>query len=203
MHSLRKIGRVSILTCAVALLLGLFAADAAVAGQQRSPIPGRLLKVKEGDWILIRTGEGLIKETATGIEETEADPENNIEPFYMVLYTLEKFDPATGKPLDKPLDVARALDYEQEENLAAVQDMVGRPERRRVKIDGRNINVVVIKKQDEGNINIEEWYSDEIGIDGRVAMVIAGEDMKPYTALEAVAFGDARTPLNINKYLSK
>ncbi len=189
----------------VALLAGI-AADAA-AGQpraaQQSPIPGRLLKVREGDWALVRTGEGLVKETVTGIEETKADPENDIEPYYMVMYRLEKFDAATGKPLEKPMDVARALEHEQEENLEALKGMVGRPERRRAKIDDKNVNVVVIKKREEGGFTIEEWYSDEIGIDGRVAMVVTGEDVEPYSALEIVAFGNAKTPLNINKYLQK
>ncbi len=204
LHSLRKISGVAILACAVALASGVVSGEAP-AGQRRaqSPIPGRLMKVKEGDWILTRTSEGLIKETATKIEVTEADPENNIEPFYMVLYTLEKFDPATGRPLEKPLDVGRDLETEADENLANVEGMVARPQRRKVKIGGRDINVIVIRKQEEGGVNVEEWFSDEVGIDGRVAIVFSGEEIEPYTALEALAFGDARTPLDINRYLSR
>lgn len=204
-RSPQKTRLASILTFVAVLVLGVVA-DAAMAGQPRapqSPIPGRLLKVKQGDWVLVRTSEGLVKETVTGIEETEADPENEIEAYYMVEYRLEKFDEATGKPLDKPMDVVRALEHEQEENLEAVKGMVAKPERRRAKIDGKNVNVVVIKKKEENGIFIEEWYSDEVGIDGRVAMVVSGEDMEPYSALEVVAFGNAKTQLNINKYLQK
>lgn len=204
-RSLQKTRFAALLIFAVALILGV-AADAALAGQPRapqSPIPGRLLKVREGDWVLVRTGEGLVKETATGIEKIEADLENKIEPYYMITYRMEKFDAETGKPIEKPLDVVRALEHEQEENLEAIKGMVGKPERKRVKIDGKNVNVVVIKKKEEGDIVVEEWYSDEVGIDGRVAMVISGPDMEPYGALETVAFGNAKTPVNINKYLQK
>lgn len=201
MRALKKLAFVSLLA---AFAVSLFA-DAAQAGQRRAntPIPGRLLKVREGDWVLIRTSEGLIKETATKIEVTEADPENNIEPFYLVMYTLEKFDPSTGKPIEKALEVARALDYEEEENIENARDMTARPQRRRVKIDGETVNVVVLFKEEEGGVKVEEWFSDELGIDGRVAIVISGEDMDPYTALEAVAFGGANKPLDIRKYLSK
>lgn len=200
-----QIRAAAILTFLAAFVLGVFA-DTAAAGQPRapqSPIPGRVLKVREGDWILMKTGEGLIKETCTGIEKFESDTENDIEPYYMVTYRMEKFDAATGKPIEKPMDVARALEHEREENLEALKGMVGKPERRKVRIDGKTVNVVVIKKREEGGVNIEEWFSDEIGIDGRVAMVVSGEDIEPYTALEALAFGNAKTQLNIGKYLQK
>lgn len=204
-HAMQTVRASAILSIIAAFFL-VALADTAMAGQQRapqSPIPGRLLKVREGDWSLVLTGEGLVKETVTKIEETEADPENEIEPYYMVEYQLEKFDAATGKPLEKPMNVARALEHEQEENLEAVQGILGKPERRKTKIDGKTVNVVVIKKKEEGDFVIEEWYTDEAGIDGRVAIVISGEGVDPYTALQMMAFGNAKTPLNLAKYLQK
>lgn len=204
-HALHSLRASAILSIALALFLAA-AADSAMAGQPRapqSPIPGRLQKVREGDWVLVMTGEGLIKETATAIHETEADPENDIEYYYMIDYQLEKFDASTGKPLDKPMTVARALEHEQEDHAEIVKNMAGKADRKKTKIDGKTVNVVTVRSKDENGFIMEEWFTDELGIDGRVAIVVSGEDIEPYTALQVVAFGNAKTPLAINKYLQK
>lgn len=201
-RTMQKIRAASILALFAAVIFGLAAGDC-LAGQQRAAIiPPRLQKVKEGDWVLIRSGEGLIKETATGIVEIEADPKEGIEPMYMVEYTLEKFDGETGKALEKPMKVARALEHEIEENAETIATMKGKPERRKATIDGKALNIVVVPQEEEG-AKIENWYSDDVGIDGRVAIVVISPDMDPYRSLEVVAFGNAKTQLNIKKYLQK
>lgn len=205
MHSVRA----AAVAIVFAALFG-FAADGALAGQQRqaprgSIIPSRLQKVQKGDWALVLTGEGLLKETATDIVSVEADPENEIEALYMVEYTLEKFDAETGKPLEKPINVARAIEHEQEENAEILKAMKGKPSRKKVKLDGKTIDVVVVPQAEEDGIIIEHWFSDEVGIDGRVLMLVTGghEEMEPYKSLEVLAFGDAKSPLNLKRYLQK
>lgn len=192
------------------VVCGLFAvADAAFAGQQRaqSPIPGRVTKVKEGDWILIRTGDSLLKETATKISdirpEVKQGEEGWFDPIYMVEYTIEKLDGETGQPIDKPMNVVRALEHETEENAEMLRSMKGKPQRRKIKIDGKNVDVVVIAQEEDGGVLVENLFSDQIGIDGRVGVIVRMPDGKEtYTALETVAFGNGRPPA-LQKYLQK
>lgn len=209
-RSLQKIRAASLMCLAVLFALTVLA-EAAQAGQTRaaaSPIPGRVAKVREGDWIIIRTGDGLIKETATKISDIKPDgkpgDEAWFEPIYMVEYTMEKFDGETGRPIDKPMNVVRALDHESEENAEILRSMRGRPQRRNVTIDGKKATVVVIPQVDEDGVHIENWFTDQFGIDGRAGIVVKVPDSdETYHAMEVVSFGSARQPANIQKYLQK
>lgn len=208
-HALHRVRTASLVCVAVLFVLAVFA-DSAAAGQQRaqSPIPPRLLKVKEGDWILVRTGDDLLKETATEISdirpEVKPGEEGWFEPVYMVEYTLEKFDGETGQPIDKPMNVVRALEHEQEENAELLKTMRGKPQQRKIAVDGKNITVVVIPQQEEDGTIVENWFSGDIGIDGRVAIIVRmPESKETYNALEAVAFGNAKQQMNLRKYLRK
>lgn len=214
LHALKRIRVASMLCIAMIILAASVISGApAQAGQVRgasSPIPGRITKVKEGDWVLVRLGENeLIKETATKITDIKGEgkpgDESYFEPVYMVEYTLEKFDGATGSSNEAPMNVVRALEHEIEENAEMVSSMSGKPQRRKVKIDGKNVNIVVIPQVEEGGVTIENWFTDEFGIDGRAGMVIRmdGETKETFTPMEVVAFGNARQPLTIQKYLKK
>lgn len=179
------------------------------AGQPRasSPIPGRVTKVKEGDWVLIRTGDELIKETAVKITDMKSDArpgdEAYFDPIFMVEYKMERFNGATGQPNGAPMEVVRALEHEIEENAEFARSIQGKVQRRKVKIDGKNVNVVVIPQAEDGGILVEHWFTDEFGIDGKAGMVVKMPENETYTPMEVVAFGNARQALAIQKYLKK
>lgn len=211
LYASRKVRVVAMLFAVMAALVVLGAP--VHAGQFRSaassPIPGRVTKVKEGDWVLVRLGDDLVKETATKITDIKPEgkpgDESYFEPVFMVEYTLEKFDGATGQPNESPMNVVRALEHEIEENAEIVQSMSGKPQRRKVKIDGKNVNIVVIPQVESDGVMVENWFTDEFGIDGKAGMVIrtTGETKETFSPMEVVAFGNARQPLAIQKYLKK
>lgn len=186
-------------------------AEPALAGQARtpaSPIPGRVAKVKEGDWVLYRTGNELIKETATKIEDIRPDvkqgEEGWFEPVYMVEYTMEKFDGETGKPSGQPMNVVRALEHEIEENAELLKGVRAKPQQRKVNIDGKAVNVIVVTQAGENGAQIENWFTDAFGIDGRAGIIVKMPDAdEPYQALEVASFGTAKQQANIAKYLRK
>lgn len=201
---IRNVHRVRALVAVVAaaLCVGL-AADVTNAGEaRRAGIPPRVQKVKEGDWILYRNlGENDVveynKETATGIDKVEND--------LIVNYTMQEFD-ANGKPKGKPQEVVRFVSDEQKENEEFLKDTLknAKAQKRKVKIDGRDVDVTVFVVQEDEHMTIEYWYSDDIGIDGKVAMVVLMPDEehseKPF---EAVGFGNAKTKFDIRKYVGK
>lgn len=201
------------LVCLVALFALTVLAEPVLAGQTRapaSPIPPRLTKVKEGDWILVRTGDEILKETANKITvmKPEADvkpgDEAWFDPIYMVEYTLERLNGETGQPNEKPMNVVRTVEDEQGENAEILKSMAGKPQRRNVTIDGKKVTVVVIPQIDENKIQIENWYTDQFGIDGRAGVIIKLPDVDDtYNALEVVSFGTAKQKPNIQKYLQK
>lgn len=212
LHTLKRIRTISLLFGVVAALAvcAVFAAPAH-AGQRvaASPIPGRVTKVREGDWVLVRLGDELIKETAVAVTDMKAEgkpgDEDYFEPIFMVEYTLEKFDGETGQLIEQPMDVVRALEHEIEENAELLRSMSGKPQRRKVKIDGKNVNIVVIPQMEDEGMLVENWFTDEFGIDGKAGMVVrlGGDTKETHVPMEVVAFGNARQPLAIKKYLKK
>lgn len=184
-------------------ILCLFALTAVVAGdafagQLRggAGIPPRIKKIKKGDWVLYREDDGFRKETAADNEEIEKD--------FLIHYTIEEFD-EKGKSKGAPQEVVRFETDEQTENAEFIQSVKGaKVERRKVKIDGKNVEVVVyIVVDKEDNSTTEYWYSDDLSIDGKVAMIVTFPDNEQhkYSAFEVVGFGDARAKFDIKKYL--
>lgn len=199
---IRNVYRVRALV-AVAALSVVMAASALEAGEaRRAGIPPRIQKVKEGDWILYRNlGENDVveynRETATSIEKVEND--------LIVNYTMQEFD-ANGKAKGKPQEVSRFLSDEQNENAEFLKDVLknAKAQKRKVKIEGRDLEVVVFVVQEDEHMTIEYWYSDDIGIDGKVAMVVLMPDEQhSERPFEAVGFGNAKTKFDIKKYLVK
>ena len=191
--------RVVALSFVMALCLAA-AAGSAAAGEARNPIPPRVPKIEKGDWSLLKDDDGFTRETVTDIEKTEGD--------VIVHYTMEKFD-LKGKQTEKPQEVARFLSDEAAENNDFMKTMkVTKAERRRAKIDGKNVNVVVLIIKDttsgaEDGTTLEYWFSDEISVDGKVAMIVpaTSEENQDYKVYEVVGFGDAKTKFNLKKYL--
>ena len=199
---IRNVYRVRALV-AVAALSVVMAASALEAGEaRRAGIPPRIQKVKEGDWILYRNlGENDVveynRETATSIEKVEND--------LIVNYTMQEFD-ANGKAKGKPQEVSRFLSDEQNENAEFLKDVLknAKAQKRKVKIEGRDLEVVVFVVQEDEHMTIEYWYSDDIGVDGKVAMVVLMPDEQhSERPFEAVGFGNAKTKFDIKKYLVK
>lgn len=192
----RESVRVSSRILFAALALGLaFLCGTAAAGESVT-VPQRLQKIKQGDWILYRDDDGAFsKETVTNIERVEKE--------YIVYYTIEAFD-KVGKAVDKPQEVARFLSDEQKENAETLEAMKdAKAERKTVTIDGKKVPVVIFSKADEDGHTVEQWYSDAISIDGRVAMRVLINDTHGYIPFETVAFGTGKTKPDIKKYLLK
>lgn len=165
-------------------------AGAALAGQPRGANISRVSKAEEGDWIVYRQGDELIYEKVDGVEELEDD--------MMVTYTMQNFK-LNGQG-DKPTQVVRLLSDEKSEFAELLGTKGAKSERKRVKVDGKNVNVVIVSVPEDGGV-IETWITDEIGVDGRVAMVVKMKDMDEYKPLETVGFGNAKSPFNIRKYI--
>ena len=187
--------RALIVAFALTLCFGM-AANIAAAGQARTVvIPPRLPNVKEGDWILYKNDKDYSKETVTKIEEVEED--------LVVYYTIERFD-FKGKATEKQ-EVARIRSDEAAENAEFGQTHnIVKAERRKVKIDGKNLQVFVftaLEGEGDDAVRIEYWYSDDISVDGKVAMVVIVSDSETYTPFETAGFGDAKTKFNLKKYI--
>lgn len=184
-----------ILSLCLALLVTLIAGEA-FAGEARggAGIPPRTPKIKKGDWVLYREEGGFRKETATNSEKTDDD--------FIVYYSIEEFD-EKGKLKQEMDEVARFQSDEAKENADFIASVKGaKIERRKVKIDGKNVDVVVyIVADPEDNSKTEYWYSDDFTIDGKVAMLVILTEDETYRAFETVGFGDAKARFNIKKYL--
>lgn len=192
----RKFQHFALVAFAAAFFMGLFAA-VADAGEARLPL--RTQKIKEGDWIFYEENGDYVKETATGIEKGDDD--------YIVHYTRETFSP-DGKVTDRE-EVARFLSGEREDHAEILKGKGIKYQRRRTKIEGKNVEVlaVIYPAGDESSIPYEMWYSDGIGITGIVAMVLKlpseeeEDKIVDEKAIETLGFGDAKTPFNFKKYV--
>ncbi len=177
----------------VAMLCTLFCLIAAgvQAGQPRNVVPSRVKKAEVGDWVLIRFEDRMTLETITGAEEVEDD--------FMVHYTMQDiaFD-GTAQPAK---NVVRLLSDETAENMELQTSPGAKVDRKRGRVDGKNLNIVAILVPEEGDTTIEYWLSDEVGVDGKVAMIVKVPDMEAYKAMEVIGFGDAKSPFNIQKYI--
>lgn len=173
----------------VALFCGL--AAVAQAGQPRSSaIPSRVKKAEKGDWVLVRYEDRMMLETVTGSEEVEDD--------YMIHYTMQDYA-LNGQP-QEPQNVVRLLSDETAEYAELLSSPGAKAERKRARVDNKNVNVMAVTVMEEGAA-IEYWYSDDIGIDGKVAMIVKIPEMDAYKAMEVIGFGDAKSPFNIRKYV--
>lgn len=161
----------------------------AAAGEARGAMPLRADKVREGDWILYRMNGELVKETAMTIERFEDD--------VLINYSIEKFAP-DGAPSSRE-EVSHFLSIEKQNSDDLAQDRKVKRDRRRVKIDGKNVNVLVATFTDE--VPYEMWYSDDISVTGLVAMVTRVRGEEPFWSIQPLAFGAAGSNPNIKRYL--
>lgn len=180
------IKRASILFALVAMLFCL--APAAHAGQTR--IPSRVKKAAKGDWVLVKFEDRMMLETVTDTEEVEDD--------YMVHYTMQNIS-LDGKA-EEPQKVVRLLSDETAEHEELLGTSGAKVDRKRAKIDGKNVAVITVLAPEE-DATIEHWFSDDVGIDGKVAMIVKIPEMDAYKAMEVIGFGDAKSPFNLRKYV--
>lgn len=152
-------------------------------------IPMRTPKIQKGDWFLFRLNGELIKETAVEIEKTDDD--------LMVKYTIEKFD--DNGTSQSTTEAAQFLSYEQEGVKETIGNQRVKRERKRVTVDGKAVDVVVVTFS--GEVPYSLWYSDAISITGRVAMVSEYPGSDTYWSIKPLAFGGAGSPFDIKKYL--
>lgn len=163
---------------------------AVFAGEQRgAAFPLRTPKIQKGDWFFFRLNDELIKETAVEVEKDGAD--------ILVKYTIEKFD-NNGNSVSVQ-DAAQFLSSEREQAAQIGADRSARRERRRATIDGKNVEVLVVKYA--GEAPYEVWYSDALSMGGIVAMVAEIQDSEPFWSILPLGFGGAGTQFNIGKYL--
>lgn len=175
---------------ALCALLCLLAAGVQ-AGQPRNAIPSRVKKAEAGDWVLIRFEDRMTLETITSTEEVEDD--------FLVHYTMQDiaFD-GTAQPAK---NVVRLLSDETAENMELQASPGAKVDRKRGRVDGKNLNIVAVIVPEEGDTTIEYWLSDDVGVDGKVAMIVKVPDMEAYKAMEVIGFGDAKSPFNIQKFI--
>lgn len=175
-------------------LVALFclAAAGVHAGQARNAIPSRVKKAEKGDWVLVKFEDRLMLETITNTEELEEDD-------LMVTYTMQDIS-FEGKA-EKPQNVVRLLSDETMENMELQSSPGAKVDKKRGRVDGKNLNIVAVTVPEEGDTIIEYWYSDDVGVDGKVAMIVKIPEMDAYKAMEVIGFGDAKSPFNMKKYI--
>ncbi|MCD8350123.1 MAG: hypothetical protein LUC93_05870 [Planctomycetaceae bacterium] len=174
----------------VALFAAALCLQAAEAGQPRNPVPSRVKKAEKGDWVLIKYEDRMVLETVTDMEEVEDD--------LMLHYTMQ--DIALDGKADAPKNVVRLQSDETMENMELVTSPGAKVDKKRGRVEGKNVNVVSITVPEEGG-TIEYWLSDDVGVDGKVAMIVKFPEMEAYKAMEVIGFGDAKTPFQLNKYI--
>lgn len=164
------------------------------AGQARNAIPSRVKKAEKGDWVLIKFEDRLMLETITDVEELEEDD-------LMVTYTMQDIS-FEGKA-EKAQNVVRLFSDETMENVELQSSPGAKVDKKRGRVDGKNLNIIAVTVPEEGDAVIEYWFSDDVGVDGKVAMIVRVPEMDAYKAMEVIGFGDAKTPFNLKKYLKK
>lgn len=170
------------------LVAGLACADAD-AGEARGTVPLRADKVREGDWILYRMNGELVKETAIKVERFEDE--------VLVNYVIEKYA-ENGAPASRE-EVSHFLSLERENAAELARNRKAKRERKRVKIDGKNVDVIVVAFAEE--VPYEMWYSDAISVTGLVAMVTRVRGEEPFWSIQPLAFGGAGAAPNIKRHL--
>lgn len=180
-----------------AVIVALFAAavclQAVQAGQPRNPVPSRVKNAAKGDWVLIKYEDRMVLETVTDVEEVEDD--------LMVHYTMQ--DIALNGKAEEAKNVVRLQSDETAEVMELVTSRGAKVEKKRGRVEGKNLNIVAITTIEEGDVTIEYWFSDDVGVDGKVAMIVKAPEMEAYKAMEVIGFGDAKTQFNLARYLDR
>lgn len=143
-------------------------------------LPLRSKTVKVGDWILYKTKNGFIKDTAVEVNNTS----DNI----IIKYKVECFTPDMVRTSIK--NILMSLKYEQARNKMTIESAKSQSVpilSELMDLNGKTIRVFYVKLP----AGIDKYYSNEASVSGLIKIIFSESSGLDDNNIEAVDFGNS------------